>query len=599
MNLSFLSPLAFQLLYALPLLFLPYVLRNREKEVVVPALFLYQGLPTASRRRLWGRLQLTPSFFLQLLILLLVIAAAAQPFLHRQGSKIALVLDTSASMQARSPDGTGSLFDLAKHQAVQALATIPASDSISLFVSAPLPKFVAASTEDRGNLRTELSLIATTDAPDASDEVLSAFFSNLLGEQGFQHVFFFTDRSLAAPATTNALTVLTLGGPQANFGITSFRLYRSPFAPDEVDATITVTGLERSQHLTISIEDADTGKRLVSHSFTDNNATDFSFSRLPLANAYRVRLRVEDGLALDNEAYAVLPSLTNVSVLLVSPSTNVASSLNAIPNLKLERLAPQEYTPEKAARFAFVLFHLAAPEALPPTNAAFLLPPEGNTLFPLEKATNRVQVTQWMTAHPLTSYVTFSLFTPAYAEALQPVDWCQAIVHATVGPIVLAGEREGRRYVATGFDLLPYLGKRNLPISIFTLNLLGWLADQAGQPPSLKTGTSLTLAEESATIRFSDNENLASTGRVAPLLRQGVYTVTEYGVERRVAVNLSDEQESRLARPLRLGALAAPPPVAPETTGQPLWPWLLLGALFLLLLDRWLAVRPRIVSQTV
>jgi hypothetical protein len=164
---------------------------------------------------------------------------------------------------------------------------------------------------------------------------------------------------------------------------------------------------------------------------------------------------------------------------------------------------------------------------------------------------------------------------------------------------VLAGEREGRRYVATGFDLLPYLGKRNLPISIFTLNLLGWLADQAGQPPSLKTGTSLTLAEESATIRFSDNENLASTGRVAPLLRQGIYTVTEYGVERRVAVNLSDEQESRLARPLRLGALAAPPPVAPETTGQPLWPWLLLGALFLLLLDRWLAVQPRIVSQTV
>ncbi|MGE0684643.1 MAG: hypothetical protein AB7P69_27515, partial [Candidatus Binatia bacterium] len=220
-----------------------------------------------------------------------------------------------------------------------------------------------------------------------------------------------------------------------------------------------------------------------------------------------------------------------------------------------------------------------------------------NALFPLDKATNQVQVTQWMTAHPLTSYVTFSLFTPAYAEALHPVDWCQPIVHATVGPIVLAGEREGRRYFATGFDLLPYLGKRNLPISIFTLNLLGWLADQAGQPPSLKTGTLLTLAEESAVIRFSDNKNLASTERVVPLLRQGIYTVTEYGVERRVAVNLSNEEEAHLARPLHLGALAAPPPIAPETTGQPLWPWLLLGALFLLLLDRWLAVRPHAVPQ--
>lgn len=597
MNLSFLSPLAFQLLYALPLLFLPYLLRNREKEVIVSALFLYQGLPTASQRRLWGRLQLTRSFFLQLLILLLVIAAAAQPFLHGQGSKIALVLDTSASMQARSPDGTETLFDLAKKHASQALATIPATDSISLFVTTPLPKFIAASSEDRGYLRTELSLASTTDAPDASDEVLSAFFSNLLGEQGFQHIFFFTDRSLAAPATTNAFTVVTLGGPQANVGITSFRLYRSPFVPSEVDATITVTGVEQPQDLTISIEDVDTGKRLVSRSFTYNKAVDFSFSHLPLAQAYRARLDIEDGLALDNEAYAVLPSLTNVSVLLVSPSANVASSLNAIPNLKLERLPPQEYTPEKAARFAFVLFHLATPEALPPTNAAFLLPPAGNALFPLDKATNQVQVTQWMTAHPLTNYVTFSLFTPAYAEALQPVDWCQPIVHATIGPIVLAGEREGRRYVATGFDLLPYLGKRNLPVSIFTLNVLGWLADQAGQPPSLKTGASLTLAEESATIRFSNNENLASTGKVVSLLRQGLYTVTEYEVERRVAVNLSNEEESHLARPLHLAELADPPPIAPETVGQPLWPWLLLGALCLLLLDRWIAVRPRAVPQ--
>jgi len=597
MNLSFLSPLAFQLLYALPLLFLPYLLRNREKEVIVPALFLYQGLPTASRRRFWGRLQLTPAFLLQLLILLLLIAAAAQPFLHGQGSKIALVLDTSASMQARSPDGAGRLFELARQQALQALETTAASDSLSLFVSAPLPRLVASSTDDREAVRAELSLLSATDAPEANDEVLSAFFSNLFGEQGFQRIFFFTDRPLAAPANVNALTVLTLGEAQTNLGITSFRLYRSPFAPDEVDATITVTGAERSRNLTISIEDADSGDRLVSRSFTNSNAADFSFSRLPLAKAYRARLNIEDGLALDNEAYAALPSLTNISVLLVTPSANVAASLSAIPNLQLERITPQEYTSAKAARFAFVLFHLATPETLPPTNAAFLLPPEDNALFPLGKGTKRVQITQWMTAHPLTSYVTFSLFTPTYAEALLPVDWGQTIVNATVGPIVVAGEREGRRYVVTGFDLLPYLGRKNLPISIFTLNLLGWLADQTGQPPSVKTGSALTLAEESATVRFSSNEHVPPRGRTVSLLRQGLYTVTEYGVERRVAVNLADEKESHLARPLRLTPLVAPTPVAPETTGQPVWPWLLLGALLLLLADRWFAVRSHTVSQ--
>lgn len=597
MNLSFLSPLAFQLLYALPLLVIPYLLRKQEKEVIVPALFLYQGLPTASRRRLWGRLQLSPLFFLQLLILLLLIAAAARPFLHRQGSKVALVLDTSASMQARTPNGAGSLFDLAKQQAAQALDTIPAADSVSLFVNAPLPSQLSSLTDTRGQVRDMLAQSTVTDTPDLTDEVTTAFFSQLLGEQGFQQLFFFTDRPLTAPVTTNAVEVITLSGIRSNVGLTSFRLYRSPFAPEEVDATVTITGVESANNLTISIEDADTGQRLTSRSFTKKGDSDFSFSRLPIARTYRARVQTDDGLALDNEAYAVLPPLQNVAVLLVTPSPEVAASLTAIPNLKLERIAPQEYTPAKAAQFAFVLFHLTAPESLPPTNAAFLLPPDGNPLFPLGKTTNRVQVTQWTTAHPLTSYVTFSLFSPSYAQALQPAGWSQTVMSATVGPIVQAGEQEGKRYVVTGFDILPYLGKRNLPVSIFTLNVLGWLADQAGQPPSLKTGMQFTLAGEPASARDPQGATLLSTAGASLFRKQGLYTLSEYGVERRVAVNLANEQESTLARPLHLASITAPAPVSPETTGQPLWPWLLAGVLALLMLDRWLATRPQEMRQ--
>lgn len=597
MNLAFLSPLAFQLLYALPLLIVPYLLRKQETEVVVPALFLYQGLPSDSRRRLWGRPRFSPLFLLQLLLLLLLIAAAARPFLHRQGGKVALVLDTSASMQARAPESTGSLFDLAKRQTLHALDTIPNADSVSLFANTPLPAPVAAPPSDRAQLRTLLPDLAVTDAPDPSDEVLSAFFSQLLGEQGFQQVFFFTDRPLAAPPSTNALTVVTLGGAQPNLAISSFRLYRSPFVPKEIDATVTVTGADTSGPWTLNIEDAETGKRLASRSFTKAEAAGLSLARLPVATTYRARLEIADGLALDNEAYAVLPALTEVPVLLVSPSSEVARSLNSIPNLRLERISPQEYTAARAARFAFVLFHLTAPDAFPPTNAAFFLPPEGNRLFPLGKTASHARVTEWMAAHPLTSYISFPLFAPTYAQGLRPTGWGQAVIKSTVGPLVLAGETEGKRYVATGFDVLPYLGKRNLPVSIFTLNLLGWLADRAGQPPSFLTGASLTLAGDAASIRFADESALPSTGGRVTLLRQGLYNVTEYGVERRLATNLTNEKESRLASPLQLTPLADPTPIAPETTGQPVWPWLLAGALVLLTLDRWLAVRSPAVSQ--
>src|SRR5262249_15425659 len=149
----------------------------------------------------------------------------------------ALVLDTSASMQAHAPGGEGSLFEIARQQAAQALETIPGRDAISLFTTAPLPAPVSTSTDTRTQLRQDLDRAEVTEAPDPSDEVLSSFFAQLLGERGFQQVFFFTDRPLATPESINALTVVTLGTAQPNVGITAFRLYRSPFFPDQVDAT--------------------------------------------------------------------------------------------------------------------------------------------------------------------------------------------------------------------------------------------------------------------------------------------------------------------------------------------------------------------------
>jgi hypothetical protein len=72
-----------------------------------------------------------------------------------------------------------------------------------------------------------------------------------------------------------------------------------------------------------------------------------------------------------------------------------------------------------------------------------------------------------------------------------------------------------------------------------------------------------------------------------------VYTLSENGVERRVAVKLLDGEESHLGRPLHIPEVAPGVPVAPEKTGQPLWPWILYGVLFLLLVDWWWAMRRR------
>jgi len=592
MEFSFLSLPAFKLLYALPLLFVPYLLQERNKRVVVPALFLYQGLPATARRRLFGKLHLTPLFFLQLLILLLLITAAAQPFLPRHAGKVAVVIDTSASMQAQSPSATSTLFDLAKQQAADEIATLSTEDSVSLFTSAPLPTAVSSSPESRSPQQL-LSSLTVTDTPDPSDDILAAFFSQLVKEQGFQRIVFFTDRPLTQSVEGGALTVHTLDNARPNLSITSFRLYRSPFAPDDVEATVTIGGLSDGVNGSVEITNAETGAQLASQPLPRADKGTVSFPRLPLAPSYRVHLNVEDGLAVDNEAYAVLPALSTVSILVVSPSVTAVKSLAQIPNLKVETVSPQDYTPEQAARFPVVLFHLTAPETLPATNAAFILPPEGNTLFPLGKGASHPRVTHWTAAHPLTDYVTFSLLTPTYAQALLPVSWTKSVISGTVGPLVLAGERNNWRYVVLGFDILPYLGKQNLPASILTLNLLGWLVDHTGPHSETRTGTTLQVTSQ-ATMRQPDGQLMSQINGAVLLKKPGIYTLTENGIERHIAVNLNDTEESQLGRPLHLPQIAAPAPIAPEKSGQPLWPWILLGILLLLLVDWWWASK----SQT-
>ena len=642
MNFSFLSlSSATTLLYALPLLFLPYLLRERGTQVVVPALFLYEGLASSARQRLWGRLQLLPLFLLQLLILLLLILIAARPVLQGQRGSVAFVLDTSASMQALSPNGEERLFELAKKQLLERLEAVPPQDTIGLFTTAPFPVPVSLTSPQSGQSAQiltqseQIGLLEVTDTPDPSDDVLSVFMTQLLQDGEFQQVVFFTDRPLASALEDTPdetpLAVVTVGEERsdfahptdlanlanlANLGITSFRLYRSPFVPNEVEATVVVEGIAPTDDWWVGIEDVETGTGFQAEPNQVNQASQtsqpwtFSFPRLPLATTYRAWLLVKDeldeldrpvkdGLAIDNEAYAVLPPLTDVSVLLVTPSPAVARGLSQIPYLKFEQVTPQEYDPEIVAHFPVVIFHLTAPESLPPTNAAFLLPPEGNALFPLGQAAGQPDITQWTVGHPLASYVNFGLLQPAFGQAFLPLAWSTPVIHATVGPVVVAGEQRGYRYAAVGFDLLPYLGKRNLPASILTLNLLGWLAGQASQPPSLKTGASLALRGASAQVQRPDGTPLSTNGESVLLLKQGVYRVTEQGDERQLAVNLSNPQEVQLGRPIQLAIATQSDAVSEQTADRPAWPWIIVAVLLFLGIERWLGTRSEQSPQTV
>lgn len=624
MSLGLLSPAGLVLLLGLPLLALPYLLRRRHPRVVVPALFLYAGLPSGTGRRTWGRLCLPPRFFLQLLILALLAAAAARPVLRADATPgVALVLDTSASMQALDAARGEPLFAQAKAGLRAALEQVPTGRGVAIYTTNPLGPVEVHDGQTPERL---LDRLTASDAPDPDDAALAGLLGRLATGGGFERVVFFTDQEASGLPDDTRLHVETFGPAQPNVGIHALHVHRSPFFPDRVQAGVRVgVPADVRSDWRLVIEDGRTGRSLASRSAASVDPAEreirtndaggphasprqrtFAFSDLPRTDVYRVRIVFDgeraDGLALDNEAVAVLPEPATVSVLLVSPDPEAGDGLARIANLRLTRIRPEEYDPARAtrARYTCVLFHLTAPQALPDVPAAFFLPPEGNPLFRLGDAALRPAVTDWTLGHPLTSYLTVPLLAPAYAHAIRPAAWNRPVIESTAGPLVLAGERNGRRYLVTGFDLLPYLGRANLPTSILTLNVLNWLADTAAHP--LPTGT--VFGPQAGTVepgtapqpqlRFPGEVDFQPVEGAVVLDRQGVYRLREGGTERLLAVNLTNADESTTGRPLCLDMCG--PDAPPEANGRPtpeyaVWPWLLLASAVLCGAEWWWAGR--------
>src|ERR1700694_608425 len=121
-----LNPGALIFFAILPALVLAYLARERPSRVTVSSVLAFRAL-NAMRKECFGGLpKFDWTFFVELLILSLAVLAMARPYLIRHGNPIAVVLDNSAPMQARTRDGT-TRFVQARNEADAMLSNSDAS----------------------------------------------------------------------------------------------------------------------------------------------------------------------------------------------------------------------------------------------------------------------------------------------------------------------------------------------------------------------------------------------------------------------------------------------------------------------------------------
>jgi hypothetical protein len=581
---EFLNPAALYASALLPLLLIPYLIRRRPRRLIFSSLLLLREFVARSSARPWGRLRLPPIFFLQLLLLVLLFSALGEPSLSFRPVNVALVLDNSASMQAT--EGEKSRFQLAQEEAGKILRALPAHVRADLYVVVPHLTRVTEESLAPGPALARLNSLGPLDLGEPAIDY-GAELERLVRERKYELLNFLTDHP--AEGQSASVRMVTLGRPKANLAISAFQVARGSLAAPQLEARVTVRNFSATeQKFRLAIK--GNGKLLLSrpYSVAPNRSVEATFENFPFHSYYEAEIETGDGLALDNHRFAIPPAQGGLKILAVTPRPEALASLRAIPGVELQIISPQAYEKGEFGAHALEIFHYSAPAALPESHALFVLPPKQNPLVEIGAAFSRPVVSGWREPHPLTRYINFALFRPAHARPLKPGGLGEAIIETPEGPLAVALEQNNFRYLALGFDPFPFLGRQNLPVSIFTLNLLDWFnAARAGNESA--TGAPLgARLHAGESVLAPDGEKIAPEKTSAAFARtdaQGIYRITGGETEKFFAVNLGDERESDLREPPAIQLRGAPGAAAGRTFYASLWPYLLLASIALLLLE--------------
>jgi hypothetical protein len=590
---EFLNPIALYGFLALPLLLVPYLIRTNPRRVVFSSLLLFMELASRPNRRPWERLRLPPIFFLQLLLLILLILALGEPVFSIRPNKIAIVLDNSASMQTREDGKTR--FTLAKEKASALLGDLSVGGRIDLYLTTPRLEKVAA-----GPLAPSAAagIIARLEPYDLGESPLD--YNKVLGqlavEQRYDRVYLLTDHPSRGQSGT--IRVISLGHPQDNLAIVSFQVRRSSLANSRLEGTTEVTNFSaKDQKIKILLRGGGSvlaSRELAVAAGKSGSAVFEGFTAHPY---YEAEIDVRDALPVDNRRFAVPARSRELRILGVSPQPQALSTLRSIPGVSLDTVSPAEYGKADHSGYNLEIFHFSAPPVLPRNPALFVLPPDSNPLVELARPISRPVVSSWREPHPLSRYINFALFRPSYARPMRPRVPGESVMESAGGSIAFTVESRRIRRLVLGFDPFPYLGRENLPVSIFTLNFLDWFFDStAGRETATGEPLAFGITRPGDRLVTPNGEKVllkpGSSGFPQTFI-QGIYQLNRAGEKELTAVNLQDVGESDLREPSPIDLRGGNGSAGRSSVFFSFWPYLLFASLLLLLLE-WF-INPRMV----
>ncbi len=631
---SILRPSSLYWLFLLIVIIALYFLKLRRKRYVVSSvMFWMQAIEDMKANVPFARFFKNLLLPLQIFFLLMVILGLARPAWrgHSQlGKHSIVIIDCSASMQAIDSERKNSRFQEAQSAAIELVDSLSGDEKMMLIATGAAPTIAMTFTADKVKLRDIIARLRVTDIAVDMHSALELANSMAKGLKDTE-IIVLSDNAVDILTTAqNGGTSQKTDAPEIryrifgtqgrNVAITKFTVTRDENDSTKYHVFVELKNFsETTQHMFISllIEGNNSEKHNITSEAIDLSSGKLKSVVLPFNDrgfdmrALTVELDVDDDLAVDNTAHAILHKKQKLRVLLASETRNpyLENVLLTNPNVQLQYVTPRQYL--SSLSNDIIIFYNTVPHEIPDGNVIFINPTSGLPFMPVTTETGPIAVISVNEIHPVMRFVD-DLVNLQVQTALsyELPDWGTPLVETTGPPLIWLGEQSNHKGIVFCFDAFD----RNISdfalryeCPILMANCLSWLgpAFRAIVPDNVKAGMPVTInlshPEEVENIiikkpngdvfTFDVSQHLSGHGSMVftDTVITGVYSVfADDELIGKFAVNLLDERESDIM------------PRKPENhdekktsattvtiTYKELWRWFVLIGLLLLSMEWW------------
>ena len=601
-----------------------YILKLRRRPVPVPFSRIWERiLRDKEATTWWSRLKRLLSLLVQLALLTLLVSALGDPRISGgliEGRNVVVIVDGSASMKAT--DVKPSRMHEAKQEVKKLIEGLSGSDRMLIAQMDAAITPLSTMSGETSELKPALDLLEATDTRADTRRALSFALDSLTGLPKAE-VVVISDGALGdLKEATRGLSLenvkvrfIPIGSGKKNVAITAFSVRRYPLDKSRYEVMIEIQNMN-DEPTNVQLTLLGDGQTVDVTRLALGKKERLARFYKDLAGASRTleaKLSLGDGkkddMPADDHAFALMPERRRARVLVVSPgNTYLEAALLLDEYLDVTTVAPSQYPPR--GTFDVTIFDAVAPKVARGSGGLLYLDvPEKGGPVEHKKKIEMFGFDTWKKKSPILRWMSMGDIQVLFGNALDPKKEDRVVGASDKGPILVAGRRSGRRFVALGFD--PRNSDLVLRVAwpLFVLNVINdFIEEDTGYVSSFMTGNVWHIpapsGAQSAELKRPDGKTLTvpvKEGRAVYLGdRAGFYELTAKmepePVKTMFAANLVSPEESQIEPVKKLAlkgeALARPEGFKPGVRRE-LWLYLLLAALIVSVVE-WLTYHRRV-----